>query len=51
VAAAFGKHEKMPLEAFPYGIVYKTAREEIFIIAVMNLSREPDYWKDRAKKA
>jgi hypothetical protein len=36
---------------FPYGIVYKVAREAIFIIAVMNLSRQPDYWRGRAKKA
>ena len=36
---------------FPYGIVYQAAGEEILIIAVMNLSRTPDYWKSRVKKA
>ena len=34
---------------FPYGIVYKVTPEEIFIIAVMNLGREPDYWKGRQR--
>jgi hypothetical protein len=32
---------------FPYGIVYRVRKEEIQIIAVMHLSREPQYWKDR----
>ena len=36
---------------FPYGIVYQVAGEEILIIAVMNLSRTPDYWQSRVKKA
>ena len=32
---------------FPYGIVYRVRKEEIQIIAVMHLSREPQYWKAR----
>lgn len=36
---------------FPYGVVYQLAGEEVFMIAVMNLSREPGYWKNREKKA
>jgi hypothetical protein len=36
---------------FPYGVIYQVARDDIFIIAVMNLSREPNYWKDREKEA
>lgn len=35
---------------FPYGIVYQVTKNEVFIIAVMNLNREPDYWKDRDEK-
>jgi hypothetical protein len=32
---------------FPYGILYSEEKEEIFIVAVMNLHRMPDYWKHR----
>jgi toxin ParE2 len=32
---------------FPYGIIYQTRETEILVIAVANLHRKPDYWKDR----
>ncbi len=32
---------------FPYGILYSEDRKEIFVVAVMHLHREPDYWKHR----
>jgi hypothetical protein len=32
---------------FPYGIVYQIRKEEILVIAIANLHREPDYWEDR----
>ena len=32
---------------FPYGIIYQTRKEEILVIAIANLHRRPDYWKDR----
>jgi hypothetical protein len=35
---------------FPYGVVYQVVSKEVYIIAVMNLNREPDYWKGREKK-
>jgi len=34
---------------FPYGVIYQITNEEIFIIAIMQLNREPDYWKKRKK--
>jgi len=34
---------------FPYGVIYQAADDEIFIIAVMQLNREPGYWKNRKK--
>jgi len=32
---------------FPYGILYSVEPESIFILAVMNLHRQPGYWRDR----
>jgi len=32
---------------FPYGILYRVKEEQVEIIAVMHLSREPNYWVDR----
>ncbi|MGD0059465.1 MAG: type II toxin-antitoxin system RelE/ParE family toxin [Verrucomicrobiia bacterium] len=32
---------------FPYGVLYSIGRDEIFILAVMHLHRDPDYWKSR----
>jgi plasmid stabilization system protein ParE len=32
---------------FPYGIVYSQDGDAIFILAVMHLHRDPEYWRDR----
>ncbi len=32
---------------FPYGIIYQIREQEILVVAVANLHRNPDYWKDR----
>jgi len=32
---------------FPYGIIYQIREQEILVIAIANLHRKPDYWKDR----
>ena len=32
---------------FPYGIVYQIRANEILVVAVMHLKRQPDYWIDR----
>lgn len=34
---------------FPYGVIYQVVEEEVVIIAIMQLNREPDYWKKRIK--
>ena len=34
---------------FPYGVIYQITEDEIFIIAIMQQNREPDYWKKRVK--
>ena len=33
---------------FPYGVLYSEEAGELLIIAVMNLHREPEYWKARS---
>ena len=35
------------LNRFPYSILYSVDRDEICILAVMHLHRNPDYWKSR----
>ena len=35
------------LRRFPYGVVYQYTGGEIIIIAVMQLNRKPDYWRNR----
>ncbi len=35
------------IRRFPYGIVYSQDTGVIFILAVMHLHRDPDYWKGR----
>ena len=32
---------------FPYGVLYSIEPDYIFILAVMHLHRDPDYWKHR----
>lgn len=32
---------------FPYGVLYSQHKDMIFILAVMHLRRNPDYWKTR----
>jgi len=32
---------------FPYGILYSEEQVGIFVVALMNLHREPGYWKTR----
>ncbi len=34
---------------FPFGVLYSVEAEGVFILAVMHLHREPDYWKQRLR--
>jgi toxin ParE1/3/4 len=35
------------LKRFPFGLLYTKILDEIHILAVMHLRRDPDYWKQR----
>jgi toxin ParE1/3/4 len=35
---------------FPYGNVYSIQADQVWILAVMHLSRKPGYWKYRVRK-
>ena len=32
---------------FPFGVIYYQKDEEIIVLAIMQLQREPNYWKER----
>ena len=32
---------------FPFGILYRPEADRIYVLAVMHLHREPEYWKHR----
>jgi mRNA-degrading endonuclease RelE of RelBE toxin-antitoxin system len=34
---------------FPYGIIYQIRDNEILVVAIANLHRRPEYWKNRLK--
>jgi toxin ParE1/3/4 len=36
---------------FPYGVLFRVMPDQLVIVAVMHLHRDPDYWKDRVHDA
>lgn len=42
-----GSVRRMLIRRFPFGLLYSVNQNEIFILAVMHLNREPNYWKNR----
>jgi hypothetical protein len=47
VASARRRYSTLSDERFPYGIIYELSEDEIVIIAVAPLHREPEYWRSR----
>ena len=35
------------LKKFPFGLLYLIREDHVFVVAVMHLYRQPDYWKSR----
>jgi plasmid stabilization system protein ParE len=42
---------KCRVPRFQYGLIYREASNEIQVIAVMHLKREPSYWQRRAEES
>lgn len=42
-----GELRRCQTSRFPYGIVYSEESSGIFVLAVMHLHRDPEYWKHR----
>ena len=34
-------------KVFPFGVLFRLSDDQIVVVAVMHLSRHPDYWKGR----
>jgi plasmid stabilization system protein ParE len=46
--APFGRRlRRLLVPKFPYGLLYRVEPERIYIIAVMHLHRQPNYWRSR----
>ena len=41
-------HRRCLTRRFPFGVIYRIGDDEIVVVAVMNLRREPNSWKKRA---
>jgi toxin ParE1/3/4 len=37
-------------KTFPFGILFRSGPEQVVVVAVMHLHRDPDYWKGRVPK-
>lgn len=37
------------LQTFPYGVIYAVRKDEIIIVAIAHLHRDPQYWRERLK--
>ena len=42
-----GEIRRCQTKRFPYGVLHSEESKGIFVIAIMHLHRDPDYWKHR----
>ncbi|MCF6355622.1 MAG: type II toxin-antitoxin system RelE/ParE family toxin [Candidatus Polarisedimenticolaceae bacterium] len=42
-----GEIRRSLVRRFPYGVLYSEEKGDLYIVAIMNLHRDPDYWKRR----
>ncbi|MDD3379665.1 MAG: hypothetical protein PHD68_00405 [Rugosibacter sp.] len=43
-----GEVRRILVNRFPYGVLYAPRDGWIYLLAVMNVRRQPDYWHSRA---
>ena len=43
-------YRRCPVARFPYGIIYRIDRDEIYVVAVAHGSRKPGYWLERTEE-
>jgi hypothetical protein len=43
-----GDIRRCQMQRFPYGIIYHASAQEIVVIAIAHLHRDPDYWQARS---
>lgn len=44
-----GEIRRCLAHSFPYGILYVFGNDVVLVLAIMHLSREPGYWRQRAR--
>jgi plasmid stabilization system protein ParE len=42
------KNRRRLCRRFPFGVIYRLSADEIFIVAVAQQNRKPDYWRSRS---
>jgi len=42
------KSRRMPVDRFPYHVVYRIENDEIAILAIAHMKRRPGFWKHRS---
>ncbi|SRR6266566_3038537 len=38
------------IKRFPYGIIYRHSNDDILVVAIAHLHREPEYWENRLRR-
>ena len=47
MASARRRRSSLPPEPLPFGLIYTIENNDILMLAVAHLDRQPDYWRNR----
>ncbi len=45
-----GDIRRCRLRRFPYGVIYAAAGDDLLVLAIAHLHRQPGYWRERLKE-